>query len=144
VTEATGGGILINHNWFSGNDQFFFTQKPLEVEADFKGLNTRSHGAALSDWIEGVGAGAQFVAFVEVYTALERGILDARVTGADAAFGQRWYEVTKYINGPLISFPSTNNVINGKVWEKIPPDLQQIFIEEGARSELEALRVASI
>ena len=144
VTEATGGGILINHNWFSGNDQYFFTMKPLNTLEDFKGLKTRSHGAALSDWIEGMGASAQFVAFAEVYTALERGILGAGVTGADAAFGQRWYEVTDYINGPLISFPSTNNVINGKVWDKIPADLQQIMIEEGAKSELEALRIASI
>ena len=144
VTEATGGGILINHNWFSGNDQYFFTMKPLNTLEDFKGLKTRSHGAALSDWIEGMGAQAQFVAFAEVYTALERGILGAGVTGADAAFGQRWYEVTDYINGPLISFPSTNNVINGKVWDKIPADLQQIMIEEGAKSELEALRIASI
>jgi TRAP-type C4-dicarboxylate transport system substrate-binding protein len=144
VQDATGGGILINHNWFSGNDQFFFTTKPLNTLEDFEGLKTRSHGAALSDWIEGMGADAQFVAFAEVYTALERGILNAGVTGADAAYGQRWYEVTDYINGPLISFPSTNNVINGKVWDKIPPDLQQIFIEEGARSELEALRIASI
>ncbi len=31
----------VNHNWFSGNDQFFYTQKPFE-----------------------------FVAFAEVYTAL--------------------------------------------------------------------------
>ena len=46
--------------------------------------------------------------------------------------------------GPLVSFPSTNNIINGDVWSRIPPDLQQIFIEEAAKSELEALRIASI
>ena len=144
VLEATGGGILIKHNWFAGNDQYFFSKKPLRTLEDFKGLKTRSHGAALSDWIEGMGASAQFVAFAEVYTALERGILEAGVTGADAGFGQRWYEVADYINGPLISFPSTNNVINGKLWDKIPADLQQIMVEEGAKSELEALRLASI
>jgi len=144
VTEATNGGVLVNHNWFSGNDQFFFSKDPLRTVDDFKGLKTRSHSAALSDWIEGMGASAQFVAFSEVYTALERGILEAGVTGGDAGFGQRWYEVTKYINGPLVSFPSTNNVINSKVWANIPPDLQQILLEEGAKSELEALRIASI
>ena len=144
VTEATNGGVLVNHNWFSGNDQFFFSKEPLRTAEDFKGLKTRSHSAALSDWIEGMGASAQFVAFAEVYTALERGILDAGVTGGDAGFGQRWYEVTKYINGPLVSFPSTNNVISAGMWAKIPPDLQQILIEEGAIAELEALRIASI
>ena len=46
----------------------------------------RSHSAVLSDWINGVGAQAQFVAFSEVYTALERGILDCGVTGRRPGF----------------------------------------------------------
>jgi len=138
------GGVVVNHNWFSGVDQFFFCNEKILSMDDFNGLKTRSHSAALSDWINGMGAQAQFVAFSEVYTALERGILDCGVTGADPAFGQRWYEVTKYMNGPLLSLTSTNNVVNGRVWDKIPEDLRQIFIEEGAKSELEALRLMAI
>ncbi len=105
---------------------------------------TRSHSAALSDWINGMGAEPQFPAFAEVYTAIERGILDCGVTGADAGFGQRWYEVTDYIIGPLLSFSSNNNVINGDKWASIAEDLQQIIVEEAAKSELEALRIAAI
>ncbi len=144
VVRETGGGIIVNHNWYSGNDQFFFSKKPLRTLADFEGLKTRSHAAALSDWIEGMGAEAQFVAFSEVYTALERGILDAGVTGSTPGYGQRWYEVSSYLNGPLKSLLSTNNVINADVWNQIPEDLQQILIEEGAKSELEQLRLTSI
>ena len=143
VRDATGGFVL-NHNWFSGNDLYFFSKEPLATLEDFDGVKTRSHSAALSDWIEGIGGDAQFLAFAEVYTALERGILEAAVAGADAGHGQRWYEVTDYLAGPLTSFPSTNNIINGVKWANIPDDLQQIFIEEGAKSELEALRIASI
>ena len=143
VRDATGGFVL-NHNWFSGNDLYFFSKEPLGTLEEFQGLKTRSHSAALSDWIEGIGGDAQFLAFAEVYTALERGILEAAVAGADAGHGQRWYEVTDYLAGPLTSFPSTNNIINGDKWASIPPNLQQILIEEGAISELEALRIASI
>lgn len=143
VRDATGGFVL-NHNWFSGNDLYFFSKEPLATLEGFQGLKTRSHSAALSDWIEGIGGDAQFLAFAEVYTALERGILEAAVAGADAGHGQRWYEVTDYLAGPLTSFPSTNNIINGDKWASIPPNLQQILIEEGAISELEALRIASI
>ena len=144
VVQETGGGIIVNHNWYSGNDQFFFSKKALRTLEDFQGLKTRSHAAALSDWIVGMGAEAQFVAFSEVYTALERGILDAGVTGSTPGYGQRWYEVTTYLNGPLKSLLSTNNVINSDVWNDIPADLQQILIEEGAKSELEQLRLTSI
>ena len=144
VARETAGGIIVNHNWYSGNDQFFFSKKPLRTLEDFDGLKTRSHAAALSDWINGMGASAQFLAFSEVYTALERGILDAGVTGSTPGYGQRWYEVTGYLNGPLKSLLSTNNVVNAAVWNKIPADLQQIFIEEGAKAELEQLRLTSI
>ena len=144
VAEETGGGIIVNHNWYSGEDQFLFSKKALRTLADFEGLKTRSHSTGLSDWIRGMGAEAQFMAFAEVYTALERGILDAGVTGATPGYGQRWYEVAEYLNGPLRSLLSTNNVINADVWNDIPADLQQIFIEEGAKAELEQLRLTSI
>ena len=138
------GGVVINHNWFSGVEQYFFCKDRIDTLEDFKGKKTRSHSAALSDWINGMGAAAQFVAFAEVYTALERGILDCGGTGADPACGQRWYEVTDYMNGPLPSFTATNNILNSRVWEKLPDDLQKIFLEEGARSELEQLRLTAI
>ena len=91
-----------------------------------------------------MGASAQFVTFVEVYTAIERGTLDCGVTGADPGYGQRWYEVSDYLIGPLFSFPLVNNVINAEKWASIPGNLHQIIIEEAAKSELEALRLASI
>ena len=141
---AETGGVIMNHNWYSGNDQFFFCREKIATLDDFEGKKTRSHSAALSDWINGMGASAQFLAFAEVYTAIERGILDCGVTGADAGFGQRWYEVTDYIIGPLVSFPSNNNVINAEKWASIPDDLQQIILEEAAKSELEALRISAI
>ena len=46
------------------------------------------------------------------------------------------------MSGPVIGFGYTNNVINKDVWDSIPTDLQQIIIEEGAKAELEALRLA--
>ncbi len=138
------GGVVLNHHIFSGNDQYFFCRDKVTTLDDFKGKKTRSHSAALSDWIEGMGASAQFIAFSEVYTALERGILDCGVTGADASHGQRWYEVTDYMIGPLISWPFVNNVINADKWNSIPADLQNILIEEAAKSELEALRIGAI
>ena len=111
---------------------------------DFNGRRTRSHSTPLSDWINGMGGQAQFLAFADVYRALERGILDCAATRPGAAYGQRWYEVVSYMIGPLVSFPVLNNVVNGEVWESIPDDLQQMIIEEAAKSELEALRLASV
>ena len=142
-TDELGAQVLMR-NWIAGDDQFFFSNKKLESPEDFIDLKTRSHSAELSDWINHMGAAAQFMAFAEVYTALERGILDAGVTGANPGLSQRWYEVTEFMNGRLYSFNSTTNVINGEVWADIPADLQQILLEEGAKQEIEALRLTAI
>ena len=144
VQGATGGGLTINHNWNSGNDTYIFADKPLQTVDDFDGLLTRSFSRTMSDWLGGMGAEAQFIAFAEVYTALERGIIDAAVTVPGAAFGQRWYEVVDYMNGPLTDLSATHNVVNADVWESIPAELQQILVEEGAKAELEAMRLASV
>ena len=141
IQEDTGGGQVISRMWVSGGDNFFFCRDKINEVADFKGKKVRSHGAALSDWIEAFGANAQFVAFAEVYTALERGILDCGVTVAFAAHGQRWYEVTKYMVGPLSSQLINTMVMNSKVFSDLPEDIRQILVEEGARHELEAMRV---
>ncbi len=143
IKDETGAQVLL-HLWIAGDDQFFFSKKKLEHPDDFKGTKTRSHSTELSDWINYMGAEAQAMAFAEVYTALERGILDAGVTGANPGLSQRWYEVTEYMNGRLYSFNATTAVVNETVWNSIPADLQQILVEEGARHELESLRVASI
>ena len=144
IAEESGGSPIITHNWYVGIDQFFFCSEALTTPEDFAGKKTRSHGAAISDWIEGMGADAQFVAFAEVYTALERGILDCGVTGADPAYGQRWYEVTTHMNGYLVSLFNDNVVMNSANFNKLPDDLKAILLEEGAKHELVALRLAAI
>ena len=139
--ENSEGGKVLSHMWISGADQFFFCKEGITELADFEGRKVRSHGSALSDWIEGFGASAQFVAFAEVYTALERGILDCGVTVAFASVAQRWYEVTTYMVGPLPTQTVNTVIISPQVWNELPADIQQILIEEGARHELEGLRV---
>ncbi len=145
IEDRTGGGITIYQLWrVPENEIFFFSKEPIEELADFQGLKVRSFGGALSDMIDGMGSEAQWVAFSEVYTALERGILDGGVTGANAAYGQRWYEVADYMAGPLPLFTVENATFNADVWAELPEDFRQVLIEEGAKYELEFFRVTPI
>ena len=49
-----------------------------------------------------------------------------------AAHAQRWYEVTDYMVGPLSSQLLNTVIVNADVWNGLPPDIQQIMLEEGA------------
>ena len=142
IVANESGGVIFSHGWFAGFDQFLFCKDAIESASDFQGKRTRSYSAALSDWINGMGGSAQFVAFAEVYTALVHGILDCGITGADPGFGQRWYEVTDNVIGPLYGVQAQPAAISGDIWNRIPADLQLIILEEGAKLELEALRLA--
>ncbi len=142
ILEATGGSQVLNRNWFAGSDQWFFGNQPLSILEDFQGLKIRSHSAAMTDFLQGMGAEGVFVGPGEMYTALERGFVDAAATGVLLAIPDRLFEVANYMAGPVIGFGYTNNVINKNVWNDIPEDLQQIIIEEGAKAELEGLRLA--
>ncbi len=148
ITSATMAERTVGYplyvSWHNGNDLYFFSRRPLYTTEDMPGLKTRSFNSPLSAWLDGMGAAPTFLAFAEVYSALERQNIDAAITYADAAFGQRWYEVSGYIAGPVVSWPVSHNVINGEVWDSIPRDLQEIMKEEAAKLELEALRLAAV
>ncbi len=145
IADRTGGGVTVFQMWrVPENEIFFFSKEPITELEDFHGLKVRSFGGALSDMIDGMGSEAQWVAFAEVYTALERGILDGGVTGANAAYGQRWYEVADYMAGPLPLFTVENATFNPDVWNGLPADFQAILLEEGARYELEFFRLTPI
>lgn len=143
MIESQSAGVILNRNWYFGDDQFIFCRENIDTPEGLEGKIVRSHGATLSDSLNGMGAEAQFMPFGEVYTALDRGILDCGVAGAHSAYQQRWYEVAGYMIGPLHSFDFNANLINLRLWNTIPDDLRQILIEEGAKHELEALRLAS-
>ena len=142
ILDASGGSPVVNRYWFGGSDQWFYGNKPLATVADFKDMKIRSHSASISDFITGMGAEPVFLGPGQSYTAVEIGQVDAATLGVLLSLSDRIYEVTDYMAGPIIGFGYTNNVINKDIWNDIPEDLQQIIIEEGAKSELEALRLA--
>lgn len=114
-------------------DQAFFSKKPIRTPDDFKGLKVRVHSVALSSLVAGLGGQPLTIPFAEVYTALERGTLDAAISGTKPGYGLRWYEVSKYLVGPISMRPHVALSINRDVWRKLPADIQAILKEEAER-----------
>lgn len=125
-------------------DQAIFSKKPIRTLEDFRGLKTRVHSVALSQLVAGLGGEPLTIAFSEVYTAMERGTVDAAFTGTKPGYDQRWYEVSKYLVGPISMRPHVSFSINRKTWKRLPKDIQAIMqeealniIEKGALEEVE-------
>ena len=114
-------------------DQAFFSKRPVRKVGDFKGLKTRVHSVALASLVAGLGGEPLTVPFAETYTALERGTLDAAITGTKPGFGLRWYEVSKYLVGPISMRPHVALSVNKSTWKRLPPDIQQAMREEAEK-----------
>ena len=133
ILEDRLNAVVLAEIYYPG--QHFFTVKPLRTKADFDGMNIRIHNELLNDLIPGMGAQPQWVPFAEVYTALERGVLDAALTCGICGLGQRWYEVSNYLVGPLASWGVTYITVNQDQWDEIPADLQAIMREEALKHQ---------
>jgi tripartite ATP-independent transporter DctP family solute receptor len=108
-------------------------KKDVKVPADLKGLKIRTiqtptYVAALN----AMGANATPMAFGEVYTAMQTGVLDGFEHGSAVIKAQKFYEVAKYVSltqhlfGPLVF------VYSKKEWAGLT-DKEKGVIMDGAR-----------
>ncbi len=139
IIEERSNGIVLAESYYGNN--YYYTNEKISSPADLEGMKIRSHSTVLGDLINGMGGDAQFVAFSEVYTALERGILDGAVTCGPCGAGLRWFEVADYLNGPIVSLAVTYITVNKDRWDAIPADLQAIMKEEAMAHQKENRRV---
>lgn len=114
-----------------------FLNKPISRVADLKGMKIRcspTHTAFLKK----IGAQPVVIPPPDVYTALERGVVDGFIWVAGLIRDWGWDKVVKYRVEP--GFYTANNVvlINKKAWDSLPENLKKILKE----SEVEAEKAA--
>ena len=123
ANEQKLGGVFLGSYGYAY--QVLFSRKPINSLADMKGLKVRVFGAAQTDFVRALGAEPVSLAVAEVYSALERGTVDAAITGTIAGFNLKWFEVTKYMvdlqMGPvMIAF-----VASKRTWDRLPADVRK-------------------
>jgi len=131
VLEEKANAVLLAMALYP--DQAIWSKRPLRKLEDFKGLKIRVHSVALSSLVAGLGGEPLTIAFAEVYTALERGTLDAGISGTKPGYNLRWYEVSKYLVGPISMRPHVALAINKNTWKRLPPDIQSLMKEEAEK-----------
>lgn len=111
-----------------GTESLGWFRKPIKSLADFKGLKYRTVG----EWGEvltQLGASVVTLPSGELYTALERGVLDATemsIPSFDKGLG--FYEICKYLVFPGVHQTSGpfETLANKEKWDKLPLDLKLI------------------
>ena len=126
--EELGMDIVVMPGGLNITEFLAWSNRPLQEIDDFVGLRYRTVGW-WGDILRDAGVAVTTMPGGEIYTALERGVLDA------AEFASPWidrisafYEVTDYTSGPGMHQPASimELTINRQAYESLPPDLKAI------------------
>lgn len=105
--------------------------KPLRRVADFKGLKMRIESSKTLDSLtRALGGLPQVMAFSEVYTAMQTGVVDGSSNTTSNIYTQKFYEVQKYLTVSEHAYIGYVVITNKKFWDALPSDLRATL--EGA------------
>ena len=104
------------------------TKTPVSSLDDLRKLKIRAVGAT-AKMLTLLGVSTVNLPTEDIYMALTTGQIDGVVYGNASDYKQtKFYEAAGYLNiTPLIDPISDNLIINKKVWDKFPKDIQAIF-----------------
>jgi len=127
-------GIVGLAYWFNGFKEFS-ANKPLRKLDDFKGLKIRIQSSKILEGeIKAFGAIPQVMAFSEVYTALQQGVVDGEENTPSNKYTQKMHEVQKHMTISDHGVVMYAVVVNKKFWDGLPADIRKSLVEAMAES----------
>lgn len=140
-----GGGLALARELYAKYNAHFVTgvwygteslvsKKPLRTLTDFKGVKVRAPVGMGQDIFKALGAAPVNLPGSEVYTALERGVVDASDWGT-LSMNQElgFHKLARYPMYPgFHSMPMNDLAVNARKWAALPDDLKAV-VEVAAR-----------
>lgn len=127
--------ILLHTN----NDSPIMTKKKkIEKVEDLKGLNVRVNGGPPTEFIKLAGASPFNMAIGEIYTSMEKGVIDAATSiGWDAVAPFKIHEQGKYFLDYAIHVSPYFFIMNKQAYESLPDDLKAVIDKNSGYGALE-------
>ena len=106
------------------------TKKQISKLEDMKGVKISTIGIYYPKAFKALGAVPVTVGAPRMYQSLQTGVIEGSAMGYGSIGSFKLYEVTKFALGAqlgaeIVGLP----VINRDVWNKLPPDIQKVFME---------------
>lgn len=128
-----------NIGWIVDTNDLIFTSSNhlLDAPDKFKGVKIRGLNKLFDSGLIAMGAVPVSMPGSEVYQALQTKIVDAGLTGVQAANARRYYEVQPYGAATAIFLVFDNLVVNPAWWDGLPQDVQK-GIQQAADEAVQA------
>ncbi len=111
--------------------QNLWSTTPIRTIEDFKGKKIRVNNTESAHLLNALGAKPTPIAWGEISSALQRGLIDGIMSASCAGQQQGFGQVTKHLQnwktGPIVGWAV---LANKEVWAKVPADLQKLIKDE--------------
>jgi len=108
------------------SQNYYLKEGWIENSNSLKGKKIRSWSKEVSDLIVLMGGIPVTLAYEEVPSALQTGLLDGTTTNFVSAYNSNLFEQCKNINMLQASFSEEIFVVNNKAWSELPDDLKEL------------------
>jgi len=116
----------------SGTRSFYTRSRPIRAPADLAGLKIRTQESATAvQMVQALGGSATPIAWGELYTALQQGVVDGAENNPPSFYLSRHYEVCKYYSLDEHTTVPDVLLISTTVWNDLSPPQQQ-WLQEAA------------
>lgn len=102
--------------------------------AALRGKKIRSFGADVPKAFSAIGAVPVTVAPTAIYEGLQHRNIDFSFINAGNIQQYKLFEVGKHNCGTVMAITGHNITIGKRTWARLPPDIQQIMVEEGRQT----------
>jgi tripartite ATP-independent transporter DctP family solute receptor len=131
---ASHGLRDLSCNWYQGA-RHFLTNIRVEKPADLANLRIRTMGSKVAqESMRAFGAVPTSLAWSEVYSGLQAGVLDAAEAQLPAVYGASLHEVIKFVAESGHFILNTALVISEKWYSSLPQDYRNILREESLKA----------
>lgn len=122
----------------AGNRSFYTKTKAIRTPEDLKGLKIRVMNNQMAiNMVNALGGSPTPMAYGELYTAIQQGVVDGAENNAPSFVSSNHYEVTKYYTLDEHSAVPDVVLIGTKYWEKLS-DLEKKWLQEAANESVRA------
>jgi TRAP-type transport system periplasmic protein len=112
----------------------FALKAPVGPDGDLKGKKVRGT-PAYHPLIRMLGGAPVVLPIPEVYTALEKGVIDGAASPVVGLLGVRWHEVAKYLAQPSFGFTHQLFLMNLATWNRFSDADKKLLLDEGRKME---------
>lgn len=119
----------------AGSRSFYTKDTPIQSPADLAGLKIRVQQSRTSmDMVRALGASPTPIAYGELYTALQQGIVDGAENNPPSLYTSRHYEICKHYSLDEHTMVPDILLISEVVWRKFDPDTRRVIQEAADES----------